>query len=217
MHTHPQPDDQGHPVFIHHPHMPSPPETWLDPTTLATFVPEGAFPGILNGIHLASWTNTPKSHAGWAKLAYGFDFPEPAFDPKGLKASAGAAVLESDGRVWLVAPSNAFGGYKATFPKGKTDGQELRATAIKEVFEETGLQVELLAHLVDVRRSTSMARYYLARRVGGCPAAMGWESQAVHLAPLSDLKTLLHHPNDQPILEALVEALVKVLPSLTHA
>jgi len=58
-----------------------------------------------------------------------------------------------------------------------------------------------------------MARYYLARRIGGCPTAMGWESQAVHLSPLSDLKPLLHHPNDQPILEALAKA----LPSLTHA
>ena len=213
MHTHPQPDDQGHPVFIRHPHNPSSPSTWLDPTTLATFIPEGGFPEILNGIPLAPWTEAPKDHAGWARLAGGFHFQEPAFDSKGLKASAGAAVVEPDGRVWLVAPSNAFGGYKATFPKGKTDGQELRTTAIKEVFEETGLQVELVAHLVDVRRSTSMARYYLARRIGGCPTAMGWESQAVHLSPLSDLKPLLHHPNDQPILEALAKA----LPSLTHA
>ncbi len=84
---------------------------------------------------------------------------------------------------------------------------------IKEVFEEAGLHVEPYAHLVDVPRSTSRTRYYLARRKGGTPAAMGWESQAVHLAPLPRLKELLHHPNDAPILEALHRA----LPALARA
>lgn len=38
------------------------------------------------------------------------------------------------------------------------------------------------------------------------PAAMGWESQAVSLVPITRLGEVLHHPNDTPILEALRHA-----------
>lgn len=41
-------------------------------------------------------------------------------------------------------PSNAFGGYRATFPKGKREpGLSLEQTAIKETFEEAGLVIAL--------------------------------------------------------------------------
>jgi hypothetical protein len=48
-----------------------------------------------------------------------------------------------------------------------------RANAIKECFEESGLQVELTGFLCDSVRSTSVTRYYTARRLGGSPADMG--------------------------------------------
>ena len=115
-------------------------------------------------------------------------------------------MVEADGRVWVVSPSNKFGGYTNTFPKGKLDPQEeisLRANALKEVFEEAGLHVALTGFLCDSVRSTSVTRYYLARRVGGNPADMGWESQAVHLVPVSQLAAFVSHPNDQSILSAL--------------
>ena len=81
---------------------------------------------------------------------------------------------------------------------------DLRVTAVKEAFEETGLRVELVGHLLDVRRSTSHTRYYLARRLGGTPAAMGWESQAVHLAPLAQAKALLNRAVDHPLVDRLL-------------
>ena len=68
-------------------------------------------------------------------------------------------VVEDDGRVWVVSPSNAFGGYVNTFPKGKLDpGMGLRANALKEGFEESGLQVVLTGFLCDSVRSTSVCR-----------------------------------------------------------
>ncbi|BDU76008.1 NUDIX hydrolase [Mesoterricola sediminis] len=206
MTLHPRLDHHQQPVRIARPHTPTPPGTWPDPAALATVIPDGPLPEQLNGVPFSPWSGAPAGNAGWQDLAEPCAFPEPPFEAKGMKAAAGAVVVEPDGRVWVVAPSNAFGGYQATFPKGKADGMGLRATALKEVFEEAGLQVELVAHLVDVPRSTSRTRYYLARRKGGTPAAMGWESQAVHLAPPSSLKGLLHHPNDAPILEALQKA-----------
>jgi 8-oxo-dGTP pyrophosphatase MutT (NUDIX family) len=109
----------------------------------------------------------------------------------------------------VVSPSNKFGGYTNTFPKGKLDPQEgisLRANALKEVFEEAGLQVALTGFLCDSVRSTSVTRYYMARRVGGNPAEMCWETQAVHLVPVSQLAAFVSHLNDQSILTALQNA-----------
>ena len=79
----------------------------------------------------------------------------------------------------------------------------LQATALVEALEESGLKVRLVQHLVDVKRSQSYTRYYLAERVGGNPADMGWESQAVMLVPKARLAKVVIHPNDAPILEAL--------------
>ena len=106
-----------------------------------------------------------------------------------------------------VHPSNAFGGYRATVPKGKQEpGQSLEQTAIKETFEEAGLIIALTHWLIDVPRSSTVCRYFLARRLGGSPADMGWESQAVSLVPIARLGEVLHHPNDQPLLGTLRHA-----------
>ncbi|WP_179875750.1 hypothetical protein [Sinorhizobium sp. BJ1] len=50
---------------------------------------------------------------------------------------------------------------------------------------ETGLHVELIAHLIDQtpKGSKTTTRYYLARRIGGTPVEMGWETQGVDLVP----------------------------------
>lgn len=61
----------------------------------------------------------------------------------------------------------------------------------------------LRKHLVDVKRSQSYTRYFLAERVGGNPANMGWESQAVMLVPEAQLAQVLNSPNDVPIIDAL--------------
>ncbi|WP_238544018.1 NUDIX hydrolase [Acidovorax sp. KKS102] len=120
----------------------------------------------------------------------------------------GLGILEGDGRIWVVSPSNAFGGYVNTFPKGKLDwGLGLRANALKEGFEESGLRVALTGFLCDSHRTTSVTRYYLAKRVGGHPANMGWETQALSLVPRARLAEFVSHKNDQVILQALQQAL----------
>ncbi|MCB2048881.1 MAG: NUDIX hydrolase [Novosphingobium sp.] len=122
-------------------------------------------------------------------------------------------VLEPDGRVWAVSPSNQFGGYEATFAKvtlSWKDGLSIRANGLKEAYEEAGLKIELTGFLVDVTRSTSFTRYYVGRRLGGSPADMGWESQAVHLVPHQELPAVVAHTNDAPILEALSAYLARL-------
>jgi hypothetical protein len=50
-----------------------------------------------------------------------------------------------------------------------------------------------------------VTRLYLAKRVGGTPAAVGWESQAVRLVPRAMLDTVASHKNDAPINAKLSE------------
>lgn len=116
---------------------------------------------------------------------------EPPFPdlPRGKHAAAGVVVTEPDGRVWMVQPFGKYGGYKNTFPKGTIDiGEHPQETAAREVWEETGLVVEITGHLADVERSTSVTRFYEGRRIGGAPWAHGKETYAVRLLPIEGKK-----------------------------
>lgn len=203
---HPRQDNKGRPVLIRHPSTPSSPEAWQDANAVATVIPDGWMPVSLNGIEVAAWTGAPTTVEDWSLVLGTAAIDEPSFSPPShLRSAAGVVIQEPDGRYWLVAPSNAFGGYTATFPKGTVEkGISLQAAAIMEAFEEAGLRVEILGHLADVPRSQSYARYYQARRVGGNPATMGWESQAVHLVPRGQLVEFLTNKNDEPLLAALL-------------
>ncbi len=202
---HPRPDDQGRPVQLHRPSEASTLAAWSDQSALAGVIPGGPMPAEVNGIPVVPWVQVPQTVADWEALAAEHSIDEPDFVvPADCKPAAGVVIREVDGRVWLVAPSNAYGGYQATFPKGGLEGKSAQATALVETFEECGLQVRLIQHLIDVRRSTSFTRYYLAERVGGHPADMGWESQAVMLSPASQLQTVLNSPHDVIIVDRLI-------------
>jgi len=57
-------------------------------------------------------------------------------------------IVEPDGRVWVVRPSNGYAGYTATFPKGRVEkGLPRQANAIREAYEKAGLKVEITGFL----------------------------------------------------------------------
>lgn len=203
---HPKLDDQGREVGLYRPHAASDAAAWSDPLATATVPAGGEAPAELHGVAFATWDDAPTTLEGWEAVP-GQDqaLDEPDFDcPHVKEAAAGVVIQEPDGRVWLVSPTNAFGGYKNTFPKGRADdGLSLQATAIKEAFEETGLRVKITGFLGDFERTHTHTRYYTARRVGGTPADMGWESQAVRLAPHAGLAGLLNGAADKPVRDAL--------------
>jgi hypothetical protein len=200
---HPRPDDQGRAVLIARPGTASPTSTWNDPEATVVVLPDGAVPAALNGVPFTPWDPPANASAWWSAEAARMAVPEPAFEcPTGMKPAAGAFVLEPDGRAWAVAPSNRFGGHEFTLPKGRLDGRSLAATALVEVFEETGLRIRLDGFLCDMRRKETFTRFFLGTRLEGSPALMGWESQSVVLAPLAVLRAMLAHPGDQVVLQA---------------
>ncbi len=213
---HPRHNDKAQPVALDHPSQPTNASSWSQADQIATVIPDGAMPEQVNHLAIASWTDAPRDAAGWERLAGASTFDEPPTQTTaGLAPASGAVVIEPDGRVWVVSPSNGFGGYTHTFPKGKLDPKEglsLRANALKEVFEESGLKVELNGFLCDSIRTTSVTRYYLAMRVGGNPAAMEWESQATHLVPMAQLAQFASHANDEVVVKTL-----RSLPQLSES
>lgn len=203
-HLHPKADDNGKSVLVKWPHHASAPSTWHNPNAVATFLPDGDAPTSINGLPLRRWRDHPTTPDGWDYVdGVNDDLVEPAFTLKpGKKAAAGVVIEEPDGRVWLTAPTNGFGGYDATWPKGTAeDGLSLQANAIKEAFEETGLQIRITGFIGDFERSTSKARMYRAVRVGGTPVEAGWETQAVHLVPKGHLYEHLNSHIDHPVAE----------------
>jgi hypothetical protein len=49
-----------------------------------------------------------------------------------------------------------------------------------------------------------VSRYYWAKRVGGTPAAAGWESQAVSLVPKDMLKDFLDQAVDKGMADQIM-------------
>jgi 8-oxo-dGTP pyrophosphatase MutT (NUDIX family) len=203
---HPKPGDKGEDVAIKKLSTPTRSEAWMDPSKAVTVTPGHPVPASLGGVAFQPWSDHPRSEVEWEEVAgQNHDLDEPEFHvTKGKHPAAGVVIEESDGRIWLTSPTNQFGGYKASFPKGTIeDGMSLQSSAIKEAFEESGLQVEITGFLADVERSTSTTRFYRARRVGGNPADMGWESQAMNLAPVEQLDDFLNSKHDKPLIGAI--------------
>lgn len=207
---HPCCDDYGRPVPIHKPSVATNLEHIANAEQIITFVPGCPVPDALNGIAFRAWKDAPTTRDRWVSVPGQMALIEPAIVLIGRKeAGAGTIIEEPDGRIWTVSPTNGFGGYQQTFPKGKAgEGLPLQAVAIKECFEETGLQVEITGLLGDFERSTSFTRYYRARRIGGTPADVGWESQAVHLVPREKLTALLNASADHKIIATLLATLM---------
>jgi 8-oxo-dGTP pyrophosphatase MutT (NUDIX family) len=138
---------------------------------------------------------------------------------KGKRLSMGVVVVEPDGRVWVVEPKGHFGGYEHTFPKGGIEhGLTGQQTALKELWEETGLHAEITGHLDDYEGDTGTTRMYVAVRTGGEPLpddptphvkGSGAEMAAVKLVTPAQAGEMLNRDRDKAILK---DALAAGLP-----
>jgi 8-oxo-dGTP pyrophosphatase MutT (NUDIX family) len=153
-----------------------------------------AVPAALHGIAFTPWPPP----ANWSLAAGTLPLSEPPLmSTPGRKPASGAAILEPDGRVWIIDPAKGFGGYAHTFPKGRIEpGLDPQRAAMKECFEETGLGIAITGWLGDFDRSTTTTRLYLARRLGGSPVEFDREVEAVRLVPVADLPAWLTNAHD---------------------
>lgn len=169
-------------------------------------------PGILNGVPFAPappkfWEKTPDVDVG---------------EPKATKPISRATVMiqEDDGRVWVVKPTNEFGNRKYTLPGGTNEPHLTnQQNALKEVWEETGLHVQITGHLGDFEDSNNgrTGRTYIGKRIGGAPwdakiessivsrktGKAAAESETVSLVTKERAAELLHRTDDLAQLAAV--------------
>jgi 8-oxo-dGTP pyrophosphatase MutT (NUDIX family) len=132
--------------------------------------------------------------------------------PTSRATSAGGIVLrEVEGRPQVVLGRRRRDrdGVTWSLPKGTPDGDETReATALREVTEETGLLVRILAPVGDVRYSFVRAgrrvektvHYFLMEATGGDLADHDHEFEAVAWFDLPEAEALMSYPTERDIL-----------------
>ena len=191
---------------IHTTTRPEIPPTVQTAPVVAPYKPLEFYPGTPDEITHIPGNEVPVGAPPGPKERGTFSEPE----PRGVTRS-GVVIQEADGRVWVLEPTNHFGGYEHTFPKGGPDaGEDFRDAAMREAEEETGFTVRLTGYLGDFDnvQGTSRSRYYTAVRTGGGPATGdAAETAAVKLVTPDDARKMLIHDGvpdtrDQAVLEA---------------
>lgn len=136
--------------------------------------------------------------------------------PTKRATSAGGLVYadRADGRwVVLISRRNAGGQLQWTLPKGGLEeGEDLQAAAVREVKEETGLEVAIAAKLGVVDywfvwrpeevRYHKYVHYYLMTAEGGDLSARDDEAEDVQWLPLSQALARLSHANERRLVAA---------------
>jgi 8-oxo-dGTP pyrophosphatase MutT (NUDIX family) len=136
--------------------------------------------------------------------------------------SAGLVLVRTmQGRSWLAAvrPQGKPEGTWA-LPKGLIDrGESAAETALREGFEETGVQPKLASKLGDVRyvytwegeRVFKVVSFFLARaaggRIGELPPGMEREVAEARWLPLADAPRLLAYKGEREMAERALEEL----------
>lgn len=114
-----------------------------------------------------------------------------------LEIVLGKRLRERDGASW-------------TLPKGTPDGQEsVEQTALREVAEETGLEVHILAPVgpieyfftQDDQRIHKTVHYFLMEATGGSLAAHDHEFDEVRWVPIDTARRLMTFATERGIVE----------------
>lgn len=93
--------------------------------------------------------------------------PLTVFGTLPTRRAAGGVVFDRQGRILLRKPTNEYGGYVWTFPKGGIDAGERPAmAALREVEEETGWRCRITSKLGDYKGTTGVNTFYTMAPVG---------------------------------------------------
>lgn len=115
--------------------------------------------------------------------------------------SAGAVVVDGEGRIALVAPKGSFGGYKWTYPKGRVEpGESDTSAALREVAEEAGLAAEITGDLGIYEGDFSHTHYFIARATGMAEQTDGEMVETRFVTPAEAFRLLDATPRDLKVL-----------------
>lgn len=132
--------------------------------------------------------------------------------PTRLAESAGGVVMRRiDNRleVLLVGSATTWG-----LPKGTpAAGEERTETARREVEEETGLEVEVIEPIGDIRywfvangrRVRKTVYYFLMRAIGGDISLHDWENERIAWFPLEEALRVMTYPNEKEMVRRASE------------
>ncbi len=129
-------------------------------------------------------------------------------------AAGGVVVRERDGALEVVVAGRDSDG-TWVFPKGTPDdGESLEETAAREVTEETGLDVEIVAPLGTSEywfasrgtRFHKRVHFFLMRPIGGDVSRHDHEYDVVRWVPVDEARQLLSFENYREVLDRAVEA-----------
>ena len=135
------------------------------------------------------------------------------------ETSSGGFVIAQDGsgRVALIGRESRSGRIDWCVPKGHPEGAEdLEQAAIREIFEETGLEVEILEGLGHIQYEfaaagkliTKTVHHFLMRQIGGeLTVENDPNHEAVEAAwfDLYELHKVLSHENERRMARAAIE------------
>ena len=139
------------------------------------------------------------------------------------ETSAGGFVLAADGtsRVALIGRLGRGGRLDWCVPKGHPEGDEdIPTAALREVYEETGLEVEIIDSLGDIQYEftagnkliTKTVHHFLMRQIGGdltVEKDPDHEAVAVRWFEIDALERSLTHENERRIAMAVREWVVR--------
>ena len=135
--------------------------------------------------------------------------------------SAGGLVLSATDptMVALISHRNRGGGQDWVIPKGHQErGEDLELTAQREVFEETGIEAEVIEKIGEISYSFRLGstriqktvHHYLLRQIGGELNHLGdptGEVLKVKWFPMTELDTVLAHENERKVAQQALEML----------
>lgn len=135
--------------------------------------------------------------------------------------SAGGLVVSADDPtlVALISHRNRGGGEDWVIPKGHQErGEDLVVTAIREVYEETGLEAEVMDKIGEISYSFRLGssriqktvHHFLLRQIGGELNHLGdptGEVLQVGWFSITEIEAILAHENERKVALRAVEML----------
>lgn len=124
------------------------------------------------------------------------------------EVSAGGVLFKGDQVLLIKNPSDAW-----TFPKGLIEkGESPEETAIREVFEETGVKGRILSPIGEIKywyiREGKKIRkkviFYLMEYVEGKPKP-SWEVKSAQFFPIQEARKILKYKGDKEIFEKALQ------------